>query len=98
MYGFLAFVPLSGMVLSVRYPANSENFARILFSPIALKGIFATLNFAIMAYFTDIIKLQIDFAILQEFNFSRNFAYAKFRENKTLAKISEFTVVCQSFR
>ena len=24
--------------------------------------------------------------------FSRNFAYAKFRENKTLAKISEFTV------
>ena len=24
--------------------------------------------------------------------FSQNFAYAKFRENKTLAKISEFTV------
>ena len=24
--------------------------------------------------------------------FSRNFAYAKFRENKTLVKISEFTV------
>ena len=24
--------------------------------------------------------------------FSRNFAYAKFRENKVLAKISEFTV------
>ena len=24
--------------------------------------------------------------------FSRNFAYAKFRENKNLAKISEFTV------
>ena len=26
--------------------------------------------------------------------FSRNFAYAKFRENKTLEKISEFTVLC----
>ena len=25
--------------------------------------------------------------------FSRNFAYAKFRENKILAKISEFTVI-----
>ena len=30
--------------------------------------------------------------------FSRNFAYAKFRENKILAKISEFTVIgCLSF-
>ena len=26
--------------------------------------------------------------------FSRNFAYAKFRENKTLAKVSDLTVVC----
>ena len=26
-------------------------------------------------------------------SFSRNFAYAKFHENKTLAKISEFTVL-----
>ena len=29
--------------------------------------------------------------------FSRNFAYAKFRENKTLAKISEITVYQPSF-
>ena len=29
--------------------------------------------------------------------FSRNFAYAKFRENLTLAKISEFTVFTYSF-
>ena len=29
--------------------------------------------------------------------FSRNFAYAKFRENKTLAKVSEFTVVTELF-
>ena len=29
------------------------------------------------------------------FSFPRNFAYAKFRENKTLAKISEFTVYHQ---
>ena len=33
----------------------------------------------------------IDFVISRGFNL-RNFAYAKFRENKTLAKISEFTV------
>ena len=30
--------------------------------------------------------------------FSRNFAYAKFRENKTLAKISEFTVMAACIR
>ena len=36
----------------------------------------------------------------REVLFSRNFAYAKFRENKVLAKISEFTVLAtllQSF-
>ena len=33
-------------------------------------------------------------AISRGFLFSRNFANAKFRENKTLAKISEFTVSC----
>ena len=31
--------------------------------------------------------------LFREGFFSRNFAYAKFRENKTLAKISEFTVM-----
>ena len=29
---------------------------------------------------------------------SRNFAYAKFRENKTLAKTSEFSVVEQTYQ
>ena len=33
-----------------------------------------------------------DISPFREGLFSRNFAYAKFRKNKTLAKISEFTV------
>ena len=65
---------------------------RILFSRIALKYIF-----------TYIIKRWSDFAILQGFCFCKTShmqifaktkpAYAKFRENKTLTKISELTVL-----
>ena len=32
-----------------------------------------------------------DFAILRGFNFHETWQYAKFHENKALAKISEFT-------
>ena len=42
-------------------------------------------------------KRQSDFAISRGFHFSQNFEYAaKFRENKPLAKISEFTVLVRS--
>ena len=51
------------------------------------KDIFATLKIATMAWFTYISKRHIASVLL-----SRNFAYAKFREIKTLAKVSEFTV------
>ena len=45
---------------------------------------------AIMPRFTYINKRQSDFAISRGFYFHE---YAKFRENKVLAKISEFTVI-----
>ena len=46
------------------------------------------------ARFTYINKRLRDFAISRGFYlFSRNLAYAKFRENKVLAKISKFTVL-----
>ena len=38
-------------------------------------------------------KQQNDFTVFARVIFSRNFAYAKFHENKTLAKISEITVL-----
>ena len=48
---------------------------------------------AIRAWFTYISKIQTDFTIyFTRVLLSPNFANAKFRENKTLAKISEFTV------
>ena len=69
---------------------NSEIFARTLFSGIALKDIFTTLK--IRAWLTYISKRQIDFDISRGFYIHET--YAKFCENKTLAKISEFTVIC----
>ena len=62
------------------------NFRENLFSQIALKEIFATQKFATMTWFTFISKWQW-FRHFTRILFSRNF-----RENKTLAKISEFTV------
>ena len=47
-----------------------------------------------MTRFTFISKWQSDFELCEDF-ISWNFAYAKFRWNKTLAKISEFTVSIQ---
>ena len=38
------------------------------------------------------VNVKYDFAILRGFYFSQNFANAQFRENRALAKISEFTV------
>ena len=71
---------------------NSEIFARILFSLIALNNIFEMLKIATRACFTCSSKRHIMISPFREDLFSRNFALAKFRENKTLAKISEFTV------
>ena len=69
---------------------NPEIFLRILFLIMALKYIFVTLKIATRAWFTYISKRKSDFARIL---FSRNFAYGKFGENKTLMKISEFTVL-----
>ena len=71
------------------YTVNSEIFARNLSSRIALKDIFATLKFMTKACFNYVNTRQSDFVI------SRGFYYletSKFLENKTLAKIIEFTV------
>ena len=71
---------------------NSEIFARILFSRIALKHIFATLN-KNLCQGRDLLMSVNDRVISPicgEFIFTQ--LSAKFRENKTLAKISEFTV------
>ena len=73
------------------YP-NPEIFARILFSPITLKDIFATLK---ICDYGMIYLYQLTTEWLRHFArilFTRNIASAKFRENKTLAKIFESTV------
>ena len=44
-----------------------------------------------MAWFNCNSKHQSDFTIFSRILFSQNFAYAKFRENEILMKISEFT-------
>ena len=65
---------------------NLEIFERILFSWIALKDIFATLkipNWSMVYLYQETKEWSHHFASVL---FSRNFAYAKFRENKTLAK------------
>ena len=59
---------------------NSEIFAKISFSRIALKDIFATLIFATGARFTYISKRHSDLTISQGFDFhetSHNFAKIK---------------------
>ena len=66
---------------------NSEMFARILFSQISLKDKFATFKNCDF----DMIMAK-SFCHFARVLFSQNFTYAKFRENKTLAKISLFTV------
>ena len=65
---------------------NSEIFARILFSRIVLNHIFATLKIATRVWFTNINKIQSEIAN------SWGLFFHEFRENKILAKISEFTV------
>ena len=85
------------LLVFVRNTVNSEIFARNLFSRMALKDIFATLKFRDKGMIypdQSTAKWSCHFTRVL---FSRNFAYktlayAKFRENKTLAKISEFTV------
>ena len=79
-------------ITSKRGAVNSEIFARILFSRISLKGIFATIeirDLGIIYLYQYTTEWFYHFA--RAF-ISRNFAYAKFRENKPLAKISEITV------
>ena len=62
---------------------NLEIFARTLFSRMALKYIFATLK----VHDQGMIYLQSDLAISREFYFHETSHDAKFRGNKTLAKI-----------
>ena len=81
---------IPNLCVNIGGTVNSEIFAGILFSQIALKDIFTMLKFASWACFTYISKLHSDFAILRGFYFHET--YAKFRENKNLVKISQITV------
>ena len=65
---------------------NSEIFARILFSRIAIKYIFATFKIRDQGMIDIFLKRRKDLAILREFNFHETL------RNNSLAKISEFTV------
>ena len=69
--------------MSCACTVNPEIFVRILFLRIALKDIF------VMLEITYISKRLVILAFCEDFIFTK---YAKFRENKTLSKISEFTV------
>ena len=71
---------------------NSEFFVSILFSRIVLKDMFAMLKIHNwnMNYL-----LQSDIAMSQGFYFQET-SHMKFRENKTLAKISEIKVSHQA--
>ena len=69
---------------------NSEIFARILFSRMALKKIFVM--FKIRNYIS---SFREDFFFM-EIRICKVTPFAKFRENKTLAKISAFTVLDNS--
>ena len=66
--------------LSFYFTLNSEIFVRILFSRIVLNDIFATRARVTL----------ISYRVISPF--CEGFIFTKLRENKTLAKISEFTV------
>ena len=78
------------MYISLGCTGDSEIFARILFSRIALNDILVICKIRdYNARFTYINKPQSCFAISRGVYFH---VTSKFRENKVLAKISEFTV------
>ena len=68
---------------------NSEIFARILFSRIALKHIFSTLKIRQGRDLPISVNDRMISPIHEDFIFAK---LRKFCENNTLAKISEFTV------
>ena len=74
-------VPYSEMLVCIYCTCKSGNFRENLISRIALKDIGLDLHISV---------IDSDFARIL---YSRNFAYAKFREIKTSAKIFEFTVL-----
>ena len=80
------------LLAAFAHTVNSEILVKILFSRIALKDIFAMLE---IRHLCMIYVYQLTTELSSHLArplISRNFAYAKFRENKTLAKILEFTV------
>ena len=82
------------MVFRVRRgTVNSEIFVRILFSRIALKDIFSMLKNCDFGLINLHQKRTKRFRYFAWVLFSRNSVAGKFRKNKTLAKISEFTVL-----
>ena len=85
----LKIFPQFGLRSACSSIVNSGIFTRILFSPIALKNIFAMLKI----YAWGMIYLTTErFCAFSGVLLSRNLADVKLCENKTLAKFSEFTV------
>ena len=71
----------TGIVAAVQLTVNLEIFARILFSRIVFKDIYATSKFVTRVCFTYISKRQSDFAI------SREFYYHEASHIRSFAKI-----------
>ena len=83
------FVKLRNMYTDTSSTVSPEIFARILFSQIALKCIFASLKSLLGPDSPISVKDRVILAFGEDFIFKKT---AKFREYKTLTKISEFTV------
>ena len=67
---------------------NSEMFARLLFSRIALKDIFETVKKSRLVHH---FPISVNDRAISSFR--EGLIFTKLRENKTLAKKSEFTVI-----
>ena len=74
---------------------NSEIFARILFSLIELNDIFATLKSRLWRDLPISVNDRVIPPNRESFIFT-NFAYAKFRENKTLGEIFKYSKILQT--
>ena len=87
--GFIRSVQWVHSVLIRANTVNSETFAIILFSRISLKDIFAT--FKNLRQGHDL-PISVNSRVLLSFRESFIFTKLRLWENKTLKKISEFTV------
>ena len=89
-----ASVPLHCMVRGAKYnTVDSEIFARILFFDNCIKRLISDVKNSLLRQdLPTSINDRVILPFREGFIFTKLRSYAKFRENKVLAKISEFTV------